>query len=214
MNKQNIKKAGVLLAACLLVAALALLAIAGLRAKYVTTVDLTGAVHFTADLAVDVTLLEHKAERNSDGSYKLHTTETVATNTYVVMPGVDIPKDPTITITTKSAIPAYLYVEVVGEPPTEVSYAMKSCWQKLSISGRKVYVYQDSGSYDLTDANGDGIIELEILENNKIIVSDKFDPASGSFNINFSAYLIQISNDSGGNNELPETLFEQYYGTP
>ena len=55
MNKQNIKKAGVLLAACLLVAALALLAIAGLRAKYVTTVDLTGAVRFTADLAVDVT---------------------------------------------------------------------------------------------------------------------------------------------------------------
>ena len=212
MNKQNIKKAGVLLAGCLLVAALALLAIADLRAKYVTTVDLTGAVHFTADLAVDVTLLEHKAERKSDGSYQLGG-EWVDKNTYVVMPGVDIPKDPTITITTKSAIPAYLYVEVVGAPPTGVSYAMKSYWQELSIPDRKVYVYQNSGSYDLTDADDDGIIELEILENNKIIVSDKFDPASGSFNINFSAYLIQISKDSGGNNELPETLFEQYYGT-
>ena len=193
MNKQNIKKAGVLLAACLLVAALALLAIADLRAKYVTTVDLTGAVRFTADLAVDVTLLEHKAERNSDGSYKLHTTETVATNTYVVMPGVDIPKDPTITITTKSAIPAYLYVEVVGEPPTGVSYDMDSCWEQLdpaAVSGRKVYVYKIGDSYDLP---ADSDITINIIKNKVITVSHTYDPAAATsnFNIKFYAYLIQ-----------------------
>lgn len=193
MNKQNIKKAGVLLAACLLVAALALLAIADLRAKYVTTVDLTGAVRFTADLAVDVTLLEHKAERNSDGSYKLHTTETVATNTYVVMPGVDIPKDPTITITTKSAIPAYLYVEIVDNSPSSVTYTLDDEWEPLAIPGRTVYLYNYDGAYNFPPEDAEGNITINIIKSQVITVGQAYDPAAApsNFNIKFYAYLIQ-----------------------
>lgn len=192
MNKQNIKKAGVLLAGCLLVAALALLAVADLRAKYVTTVDLTGAVRFTADLAVDVTLLEHKAERKSDGSYQLGG-EWVDKNTYVVMPGVDIPKDPTITITTKSAIPAYLYVEIVDNSPSSVTYTLDDQWVKLAIPGRTVYLYNYDGAYNFPAADAEGKITINIIKNKVITVSHTYDPAADTsdFNIKFYAYLIQ-----------------------
>lgn len=194
MNKQNIKKAGVLLAACLLVAALALLAIADLRAKYVTTVDLTGAVRFTADLAVDVTLWEHQAKRNSDGTYTLSATETINTNTYVVMPGVDIPKDPTITITTKSAIPAYLYVEIVDNSPSSVTYTLDEQWERLTtISGRTVYVYNYDGAYNFPPEDAEGNITINIIKSQVITVGQAYDPAAApsNFNIKFYAYLIQ-----------------------
>lgn len=209
MNKQNIKKAGVLLAACLLVAALALLAIADLRAKYVTTVDLTGAVRFTADLAVDVTLLEHKAERQSDGSYQLGG-EWVDKNTYVVMPGVDILKDPTITITTKSAIPAYLYVEVVDNLPSSVTYTLDDQWVPLTILGRTVYLYKYDEDYNFPDADAEGKITINIIKNKVITVSHTYDPAAAAsdFNIKFYAYLIQRQDGKD-----TTTLFTDAYPT-
>ena len=197
MNKQNIKKAGVLLAGCLLVAALALLAVADLRAKYVTTVDLTGAVRFTADLAVDVTLWEHQAQRNPDGTYTLSATDnpTINTNTYVVMPGVDIPKDPTITITTKSAIPAYLYVEIVDNSPSSVTYTLDDKWERLTISGsdRTVYLYKYDEDYNFPAADAEGKITINIIKSQVITVGQAYDPAAApsNFNIKFYAYLIQ-----------------------
>ena len=195
MNKQNMKKAGVLLAGCLLVAALALLAVADLRAKYVTTVDLTGAVRFTADLAVDVTLWEHQAQRNPDGTYTLSATDdpTINTNTYVVMPGVDIPKDPTITITTKSAIPAYLYVEIVDNSPSSVTYTLDDKWVPLTILDRTVYLYKYDDDYNFPAADAEGKITINIIKNKVITVSHTYDPAAdtSNFNIKFYAYLIQ-----------------------
>ena len=125
---------------------------------------------FTAALAEDVILQEHKAERNLDGSYSL--TDQIATadpngnyNSYALLPGLDIPKDPYITIMKKTPIEAYLFVEVVekGDVGTDgkvITYAMDSSWLKLNgVTGKHngtVYVYNgaDADEKKLDDSIG------------------------------------------------------------
>ena len=65
----------------LLIAAVTVLLIAsligGAIGKYITTISIPGKVTFTATLAEEVLLQEHKASRNADGSYSL--TDIIAT---------------------------------------------------------------------------------------------------------------------------------------
>lgn len=161
----------------------------GIRAKYVTSVPLAGTVTIKGELADNVTLTEHEAKRNDDGSYSL--TETIVPeNQYVVMPGVDIPKDPTITIENKSSVPAYLYVEVVPSllppPDTVVQYALTGDWEKITVTDntRNVYVYKQAFSEV-------PLQEIQILKDNKIIISEKYDPMSAPFSLQFHAYMVQ-----------------------
>lgn len=144
--------------------------IGGAIGKYLTTVSVPGKVTFTASLAEDVILQEHKAERNPDGSYSL--TDQIATadpygnyNSYELLPGLDIPKDPHITVVNKTPVEAYLFVEVVenGDVGTDgevITYAMDSCWLKLNgVTGDHkgtVYVYKgaDAAEKKLDDSIG------------------------------------------------------------
>ena len=86
------------------------------------------------------------------------------------MPGVDVPKDPKITITGKTAVPAYLYVEVLESEnfPATVTYSMAEGWIDLEITGPKggkVYVYG-------TVLNGTTPnLTIQILENDTLKVS-------------------------------------------
>ncbi len=137
--------------------------------KYVTTITVPGRVIFTADLAKEVKLQEHKAARNPDGSYYL--TSEIAQpdlngnhNSYELLPGLDIPKDPHIIISNKTPIEAYLFVEVVesGDVALEdkaITYTVDSKWLKLNdVTGKNggtVYVYAEDGTAKkLTDAIG------------------------------------------------------------
>ena len=148
----------------LLIAAVTVLLIAsligGAIGKYITTISIPGKVTFTATLAEEVLLQEHKASRNADGSYSL--TDIIATadlngnyNVYELLPGLDIPKDPHIRVTGKTSIDAYLFVEVVekGDVDTDnkvITYAMDSGWLKLNgVTGKNngtVYVYKGEDS--------------------------------------------------------------------
>lgn len=115
-------------------------------AKYIKDVPFSGNVTFTADLVETFTLTESEAKRKTDGTYSLDTTTSKAENTYTLMPGVDVPKDPKITIEGKTAVPAYLYVEVLESEnfPATVTYSMATGWKDLGITGPnggKVYVY-------------------------------------------------------------------------
>ena len=74
-------------------------------------------------LADSLTLVEHKVEQQADGSYQL-TAETTNKNSYQVMPGMELPKDPTITVNGKTAAAAYLYVEVVDQLDENFTWAM------------------------------------------------------------------------------------------
>jgi hypothetical protein len=181
----------------LLALAVALFAAVNIRAKYIMTVKLTGAVHFSAELADSMTLLESKAVRQTDGSYKLQE-EKVTQNTYVVMPGVDIPKDPAITITDKSNVPSYLYVEVVEKNlPTTIQYALTTDWVKLDgVTGKHngiVYVYKNTTIDNTSDLSA----PIPILKDNRLNVSDAFKPGTTEFQLEFYGYMAQqISQDS------------------
>lgn len=112
---------------------------------------------FTAGGAVaanDLTLKEHVATPNTDGSYTLSNTNYVKEgegNSYVVLPGVNLPKDPTVTVE-KSTGTYYLFVTVekgsgfTGTNPP-LSYKTDSAWKQLKIEGttnvanKELYVY-------------------------------------------------------------------------
>lgn len=158
----------------------------GIRAKYRTVVEMDQTVQFEAELAESVTLTEHEIEKNQDGSYSL-TGKINATgeNEYLVMPGVDLPKDPTFTITNKSNIPVYLYVEVVESTafPDTITYSLLSDWKELSISGPhggKVYLYGNE-----LPVSGD----IQVLENNLLKVSQNYHKTE--FELDFYGYMAQ-----------------------
>lgn len=146
----------------------------------------------------------------------------VTGNQYDVMPGMVIPKDPFITITGKTEVPAYLYVEIANELDADVyAWSVTNNWEKLEgvtgKNGGSVYVYT-------ADAAADGInpvivttnlSNLGILADNKITVADaedlklseaEADPTS----MVFYAYLAQAAI---GENTDPASIFNTCFGT-
>ena len=173
----------------ILVAAVAVIAIGALAgygySKFLTEKHLTGNVTYEKHLADSFVLWEHEAgtDPTGAGDYTLGDA-TVATNEYHLTPGTTIQKDPYITITGKTDIPAFLYVEVVeGEMPAlmttnvfgesipaetvtqSVDYDLASGWKKLdNVTGYNdgtVYVWCGEGGTDplkivpqVTNTNG------------------------------------------------------------
>ena len=134
--------------------------------KYIKTISMNGSVTFTASLATNMILQEHEAVRNPDGSYSL-TANTVNENTYILIPGVDIPKDPYIIITGKTKIPAYLYIEIESTLDAPVQYEVDpSKWTLLQIDGNKSVYYYNTEI-------GEGFSEdpIYILTGNQVTVS-------------------------------------------
>lgn len=149
--------------------------------KYIKTISVKNTVTFTANLAENVMLVESKVQRQPDGSYEtIDATITGETQTYTLVPGQDIPKDPRIIIEGKTDVPAYLYVEIVdtldtvnvnGDNVKLIDYSIASTWefadQSLNKHGGTVYKYTGAA---LTSAN---IPEgpIGILNGNKVTVS-------------------------------------------
>lgn len=128
---------------------------------------------FTAGKAVakgDLTLYEHNAVQGTNGTYTLGTNE-VDNNTYTVMPGVDLPKDPTVKVT-KAEGPYYLFVEVTKGAKvdgTTLAYTVDgSKWVALSIDGKEVYAYSEDGK---TPAIMNAAVTATVLKDNIITVS-------------------------------------------
>lgn len=139
--------------------ALVLVVALAVGATYAYLTATTGPVTntFTAGKAVaqgDLKLYEHLAKQNTDGTYSLDkTADTVTSNTYTVMPGVNLPKDPTVEVTAANG-PYYLFVEVtkgdqVGNNDTTkaLNYTVDgSHWVALKIEGKEVYAYSTDGT--------------------------------------------------------------------
>ncbi len=155
-------------------------------AKYIKDVPFTGNVTFKADLVEKFTLTETKAVRQTSGSYIL-SGEQVTQNTYTLMPGVDVPKNPMVKITGKTAVPAYLYVEVCPDLPATVTYKIADHWTDLGITGPHggdVYVYTsvlDGTVKDLT---------LPIIDKEILYVSDTLDRGTTA-TMTFYGYMAQ-----------------------
>lgn len=165
----------------LLIFAVLLASLAGgaAYAKYVTQKQFNGAVTITAELGT-ITLQEHTANRKEDGSYELLTT-TTDKNEYIIIPGLDVPKDPFVTVQRASSIPVYVFVEVVSAlDSSAVSFEIDDAnWKRLEIDGvpyqgaNKGWVYYYTGGTGDAVAVTADISEIYILKNNQVIVGQE-----------------------------------------
>lgn len=171
---------------------------------------------FTAGGAVaanDLTLKEHKVIPNTDGSYKLDNTYLGEGegNSYVVLPGVNLPKDPTVTVE-KSTGTYYLFVTVekgsgfVGEN-APLSYKTASDWKSMAISGndvanKELYVYSvtSDGTTTYIQPKSENAVSHAILaaisatDNNTIGVADSdaaLQLGNDGSELKFTAYACQ-----------------------
>lgn len=178
-------------------------------------------------LAESITLLEHvvadEKDGVKDGIYEL-TTATTENNSYNVLPGTDLPKDPYITIVDKTTAPAYLYVDVVGKADLAsvgLTFELDDCWKEIEVNGAAnkgtVYVYcnattkepvvlNDSGA-DLSGINiiKDKVIKVDSTNENVKLTDEK--------ELTFYAYLAQASvsfteGDKTETSSEPDEVFE------
>ena len=162
----------------------------------------------------DLKLFEHVANKNADGSYTLDPAKETTGNAYTVMPGVNLPKDPTVSVKAASG-EYYLFVEVtkgsgfapvtVGEGDnaktgTPLSYGVDTAkWQRLALTGndanREVYVYCVPGGSAIQSAP---VSNVKVLANDTITVSADNDivatlTSDAASALTFNAYACQAA---------------------
>ena len=181
---------------------LAVLALASLvcgtaYAKYIKQQSFAGTLTLTAQLG-SIKVEESRAERQSDGSYTLNTANQVKTNSYELLPGLDIPKDPTVTVDKASTIPVYVFLEVKDNiaPQDEdvIAFTVDPVWKAVAgvtgIHGGQVYVYARGGSPAVVTEDVDSI---NVLAGQTVTVSQKLKQVSGQVEILFYAEMRQIT---------------------
>lgn len=173
-------------------------------AKYFKNDTVSGQITVQADIG-SITLQEHKAVRKPDGSYYLLTDEIVAGNTYTLIPGLDVPKDPHVIVDKANDMPVYIYVEVVDVTvDAGITYTPADGWIELvsvtGPNGGKVYYYNTPVTANAT---------LDFLKDNKIYVSQDLDKSMSNLQLEFFAYMYQTA---AGN--TPAAVFGHYNGTP
>lgn len=145
------------------------------------------------DNAANFTLNEHplKNADTTDGVYQLDTNATpVQAVTYsAVMPGVDLPKDPTVTIKAGALkADAYLFVVVENKLADGLSYTLDGAWKTIgSTEDGKTLLTLDAGK--LTAGNTDALT-WKVLGGDKITVANA-ELADDLGTLTFNAYLVQ-----------------------
>lgn len=146
-----------------------------------------------------IKLQEHGVTKNDNGQYALNATVGQG-NRYEILPGMVIPKDPYITLTGKTDVPAYLYVEVIngfGEDIVQADSLIidPENWLKLNVTGREIYVYTAGGaSAAILTEDIDG--NLYIIKDNKFTINPELEEitiADPGETLTFNAYLAQAS---------------------
>ena len=138
------------------------------------------------------TLNEHplKNANTTDGVYQLDMDAApVQAVTYsAVMPGVDLPKDPTVTIKAGALKgDAYLFVVVDNQLASELTFDVNSAWTKIGEDSTKALYTIAAGK--LTAGNTTDLA-WHILDNDTVKVADKITSADLGM-LTFNAYLVQ-----------------------
>lgn len=168
-------------------------------AKYVQTHKSNGSVTITADIGT-IVLQEHEAQKKPDGSYQLlgvdddgkcdgithgHPVE----NSYILLPGLDVPKDPHLVIEKPNDLPVYIFIEVVDEHGDDkgIHYEMSNWTELTGVDGPHngaVYYYNSEITTSQT---------IYILDNNTVEVSQKLDKSIKDLHLTFYAYMYQAA---------------------
>lgn len=186
----------------------------------------------------DLELFEHVANKKTDGSYTLDTSkkaiagENGVYNSYTVMPGVNLPKDPTVNVKAASGA-YYLFVEVTkGSGFASVTVGEKtgtplSCnvdtakWQPLTLTGkdanREVYVYyvnKDGAKTYIQNTNVENVAVLEKIGDtqNTITVSDDNDIVATLTNASASALTFKAYACQAAGFNTPAAAFTACFG--
>lgn len=187
------KKTLTIAIALVLVVALAVGATWAYLKTSTTAVTNTFTVGKVLDNDNGLTLKEHKIDTAASdaktGKYVLSKTEYAENgNKYdAVMPGVDLPKDPTVAVTGLKA-DAYLFVVVDNQLAKGLSVSYDDAkWDTLKVDGTKTLLVYKTANQNILSAD---VADANILTNNTVTVAK--DIGSGSQgSIVFNAYLVQ-----------------------
>ena len=170
--------------------------VSGLYAKYQSGSMSGGGAAIAAGGSVAV--LEHQAYFDTNAyCYQLNKEVLVTNNTYdVLVPGMDIEKDPFIRLTGDNDVSYTLYLEVAPTRPDILSYKMTEQWRASdhfpAQHGGKVYVFQSPvRPHEKRDIAG-------LLDNGEIHIKeelkDKHSPPENGepFRVDMYAYLVQM----------------------
>lgn len=158
------------------------------------------------------TLWEHEAEDNDgDGVYILDSSAEVTSNSYNILPGVNIPKNPTVDVEGLEEH-AYLYIKVTSTLPTGLSYSIDSAnWTALSDSYPGVYVYSGSNAEsNIVKATNAApkTFTATILTDDQIVVASDYSGTSDDIKLSFDAYMVQAT----GNGDSAAAAWANTYG--
>ena len=161
-----------------------------------------------------LTLTEQKASANSDGTYTLTSETTTNGNAYNILPGVDIPKDPMVSVTNLEES-AYLYIKVTENLPSGLTYEIDSrYWAVLDNTNYPgIYVYKGASAANNVISASDSNMKTftaPILAGNKITVAGTYDGTSDDLSLAFEAYMVQAT----GNGTNAATAWTNTYGAP
>ena len=166
-------------------------------AKYAHPETLKSTIVISTKLVDKISFFENEAVLQPDGSYILNNNK-VNENSYTVMPGVDIPKNPQFLIEEKSGFPSFLMLEVVENVPSSISYSLIENWMPINIvgpNGGAIYAYSSDGISPLVLDESFSLGRVSVLTNDMIYVSDTA-KAGDVFDIDFYGYLVQQIEDN------------------
>lgn len=144
----------------------------------------------------DLELFEHVANKKTDGSYTLGS-DTTTNNEYTVMPGVNLPKDPTVKVTAANG-PYYLFVKVTEGANFNKNifgYSIDdAAWKQLKdadgkdVAGVYVYTTDKTNAAILT-----GAVTANVLKDKVVTVADadSITLAEADCTLTFQAYACQ-----------------------
>lgn len=187
------KKTLTIAIALVLVVALAVGATYALLTAKTDTVTNTFVVGKIKDDGTVFSLKEHDiAGQKANGEYILKTGDAdddyTTSNTYgAVVPGVNIPKDPTVKVD-KLAGDAYLYVVVDNQLGAGLTYTIDSKWTAIGTKDNKTLYAYNAGEKLTPNSPA---ISQNILKDDQIVVSSEKEVAVGNSTLTFNAYLVQ-----------------------
>lgn len=166
--------------------------------KYVFKTSFSRTVTFTAELADSFLLRERTAVRQDNGEYILEEpfieNNAGSPQQYILLPGLDVPKDPHVVITGKTPIPANLYIEVVDRTDNPaISFEMEDHWITTGLKAPKhggtMYAYSTNG-YVPAEVKTD--LTIYILKDNRIYVSQTLNHTGTNELLTIYAYLEEV----------------------